>query len=68
MMGRFPPVNDNSNTQNNNISDPNSEYSNSPLVNAEDNTTIGLEDTGLPLNYLILAVLMVISGLVPKRK
>jgi len=31
--------------------------------------TIGLQKTGMPLNYLLLAVLMVLSGLVaPKRK
>ena len=31
--------------------------------------TIGLQKTGIPLNYLLLAVLMVLSGLaVPKRK
>ena len=30
--------------------------------------TVGLQDTGLPLNYLLLAVLMVLGGLVPKRK
>jgi hypothetical protein len=31
--------------------------------------TIGMQKTGLPINYLILAVLLVISGLlVPKRK
>ncbi|MGB9978169.1 beta strand repeat-containing protein [Methanobacterium sp.] len=37
-------------------------------VNAASKTTIGLQDTGLPLNYLILAILLVLSGLVPKRK
>ncbi|OEC87354.1 MULTISPECIES: beta strand repeat-containing protein [Methanobacterium] len=37
-------------------------------VNAASKTTIGLQDTGLPLNYLILALLMVLSGLIPKRK
>ena len=39
-------------------------------VNAASKTTktIGMQDTGLPLNYLILAVLMVIGGLVPKKK
>ena len=30
--------------------------------------TIGLHETGLPFNYLILAILMVIGSLVPKRK
>ena len=30
--------------------------------------TVGLQDTGLPLNYLLLAVLMVIGGLIPKRR
>ena len=30
--------------------------------------TVGLQDTGLPLNFLLLAVLMVLGGLVPKRK
>lgn len=30
--------------------------------------TIGLQKTGIPLNYLLLAVLMVLSGLLPKRK
>ena len=30
--------------------------------------TIGLQKTGLPLNYLILAILMVIGGLVPRRR
>jgi uncharacterized repeat protein (TIGR01451 family) len=30
--------------------------------------TVGLQDTGLPLNYLLLAVLMVLGGLIPKRK
>lgn len=30
--------------------------------------TIGLQKTGLPFNYLILAILMVIGGLVPRRK
>lgn len=39
-----------------------------PVVNAASNT-VGMQETGLPVNYLILAVLMVISGLlVPKRK
>ena len=38
------------------------------VVNPASNT-IGMQETGMPLNYLILAVLMVISGfLVPKRK
>ena len=37
-------------------------------VKAASKTTIGLQKTGLPLNYLILAVLMVLCGLVPKRK
>ena len=37
-------------------------------VNAASKTTIGLQKTGLPLNYLILAILMVLSGLIPKRK
>jgi hypothetical protein len=40
-------------------------------VNAAGKTTetIGLQKTGMPLNYLLLAVLMVLSGLVaPKRK
>ena len=37
-------------------------------VNAASKTTVGLQDTGLPLNCLLLAVLMVLSGLVPKRK
>jgi len=31
-------------------------------------TTIKMKDTGLPLNYLILAILMVIGGLVPRRR
>lgn len=30
--------------------------------------TIGLQKTGLPFNYLILAILLVIGGLVPRRK
>ncbi len=30
--------------------------------------TIPLQKTGLPLNYMLLAVLMIISGLVPKRR
>jgi hypothetical protein len=30
--------------------------------------TIGLQKTGLPFNYLILAILMVIGGLVPRRR
>ncbi len=30
--------------------------------------TVGLQDTGLPLNYLLLAVLMVLGGLIPKRR
>ncbi|HEX3013691.1 MAG TPA: tandem-95 repeat protein, partial [Methanobacterium sp.] len=49
---------------------PNNSNSNSGnTVNAASKTTIGLQKTGLPLNYLILAVLMVLSGLVvPKRK
>ena len=42
--------------------------SNENTVNAATKTTIGLQKTGLPLNYLILAVLMVLCGLVPKRK
>ncbi len=42
----------------------------STTVNATSSTTktIGMQDTGGPLNYLLLAVLMVITGLVPKRK
>ena len=42
--------------------------SNENTVNAASKTTIGLQKTGLPLNYLILAILMVLSGLIPKRK
>jgi hypothetical protein len=30
--------------------------------------TIGLQKTGIPLNYLLLAVLMVLGSLVLKRK
>ncbi|MGB9979760.1 carboxypeptidase regulatory-like domain-containing protein [Methanobacterium sp.] len=30
--------------------------------------TIGLQKTGMPLNYLLLAILMVLGSLVPKRK
>ena len=43
---------------------------NENTVNAASKTTktIGLQDTGLPLNYLLLAVLMVLGVLVPKRK
>ena len=37
-------------------------------VKAATKTTIGLQKTGLPLNYLILAVLMILGSLVPKRK
>ena len=58
--------NSNSNENNNN----NNSNNNENTVNAASKTTktIGLQETGLPLNYLILAVLMVLSGLVPKRK
>ena len=41
---------------------------NTNTVKAATKTTIGLQKTGLPLNYLILAILMVLSGLVPRRK
>lgn len=41
---------------------------NGNTVNAASKTAIGLHDTGLPLNYLLIAVLMVLSGLVPRRK
>ena len=51
-----------------NIQPKNNNSGNEITVKAADNTTIGLQKTGLPLNYLILAVLMVLSGLVPKRK
>ena len=37
-------------------------------VNAAVKTSIGLQETGLPFNYLILAIIMVIGGLVPRRK
>ena len=30
--------------------------------------TIGMQKTGLPMNYLILAILMVIGGLMPRRR
>jgi uncharacterized repeat protein (TIGR01451 family) len=46
----------------------NGNSNNENTVKAASKTTIGLQDTGLPLNYLILAVLMVLSGLVPNRK
>lgn len=37
-------------------------------VNAASNT-VGMQETGIPINYLVLAVLMVIGGLlVPKRR
>ena len=32
------------------------------------NKTVGMQKTGTPINYLILAILVVISGLIPKRK
>lgn len=37
-------------------------------ANAASKTTIGMQKTGLPLNYFILAILMVIGGLAPRRK
>ena len=54
------------NVQPNNNNNRNSDNENT--VKAASKTTIGLQDTGLPLNYLLLAVLMVLSGLVPKRR
>ena len=51
-----------------NVQSNNNNSSNETTVKAVDNTIIGLQKTGLPLNYLILAVLMVLSGLVTKRK
>ena len=51
-----------SNTNTNNTT------SNVTNVNAASKTTIGMQKTGLPLNYLILAILIVIGGLVPRRK
>ena len=44
--------------------------SNSSTVNAASTTkTVAMKDTGLPLNYLVLAILAVISGFVmPRRK
>ena len=54
------------NNNNTNNGTPNSKIT----VNAASKITktVGLQDTGLPLNYLLLAVLMVLSGLVPRRK
>ncbi len=47
----------------------NNNSNNESIVNAASRTTIGLQETGLPLNYIILAIFMVLSGLiVPKRK
>lgn len=37
-------------------------------VNAASKTTIGLQKTGLPFNYLILAILMIVGCLIPRRK
>ena len=38
-------------------------------VNATSSTrTIGMQETGLPITALILAILMVIGGLLPKKK
>lgn len=54
------------NVQSNNNNNSNNEGT----VNAASKITktVGLQDTGLPLNYLLLAVLMVLGGLIPKRK
>ena len=38
----------------------------SSTVNAA--STISMQKTGIPLNYLILAIFLILSGLVPKRK
>ena len=56
------------NVQTNSNNNNNGNSNNENTVNAATKTTIGLQKTGLPLNYLILAILMVLSGLIPKRK
>ena len=56
------------NIQSNNSESNNGNLNGSNTVNAASKTTIELQDTGLPLNYLILAVLMIVSGLIPRRK
>lgn len=65
-------------SKNNNSNNGNSKSNNSINGNSNSATTVnaaskitktvGLQDTGLPLNYLLLAVLMVIGGLIPKRR
>ena len=50
-----------------NVQSPSSSGSTgSSTVNAA--STISMQKTGVPLNYLILAIFLVLSGLVPKRK
>ena len=52
------------NVQSNNNNNSNNEST----VNTATKTTIGLQETGLPLNYIILALFMVISGLITSKK
>ena len=61
---------DNGNITINIQSNNNNNSNNEKTVNAASKITktVGLQDTGLPLNYLLLAVLMVLGGLIPKRK
>ena len=58
------------NIQPNNSNTNNSTSNSKTTVNAASKITktVGLQDTGLPLNYLLLAVLVVLGGLIPKRK